>query len=100
MFTRLASVKIPLLFLLSLLKYFLFFGNIKFPAIDLKIMGKNEIDIYCYLIADILTNVFQKGLLSGPLPNIYYLSKPLNMIGCHGNQKLKFAKHIKQTISS
>ena len=25
----------------------------------------------------------------------YFLSKPLNFIGCHGNQKATFAKNIK-----
>ena len=40
-----------------------------------------------YLIADILTKVFQKCSLSSPLPNIWILSKPLNFSGCHGNQK-------------
>ena len=55
-------------------------------------MGKVKTGIYYYLIADILTNVFQKYLLNGPLPNIYFLSKPLNFIGCYGNQKAKFLK--------
>ena len=32
---------------------------------------------------------FQKCLLNGPLPNISFLSKPLNFNGCHGNQKEK-----------
>ena len=55
-------------------------------------MGKMKIGI----IADILTQVFRhiKILLTGPLPNIYFLSKTLNLIGCHGNQKAKFAKQI------
>ena len=35
---------------------------------------------------------FIKCLLSGTLPSIYFLSKPLNLIGCHGNQKALFAK--------
>ena len=34
--------------------------------------------------------------LSGPLPNAYILSKPLNLIGCHGNQKAQFVKNIKK----
>ena len=38
-----------------------------------------------------------KCLLSGSLPNIYFLSKPLNLIGCPGNQKIKFAKIIKKS---
>ena len=32
-------------------------------------MGKMKIGIYCYLIADIMTEAFQKCLLSGPLPH-------------------------------
>ena len=40
---------------------------------------------------------FKKYLLSGPVPNIYFLSKPFNLIGCHGNQKAKFAKNIKKS---
>ena len=35
--------------------------------------------------------------MSGPLPNIYVLSKPLNLIGCHGNQKAEFAKIIQKS---
>ena len=30
--------------------------------------------------------------LSSPLLNLSILSKPLNFIGCYGNQKAKFAK--------
>ena len=55
-------------------------------------MGKVKIEIYCYLTADILTNVLQKCFSSSPLLNIQILSKPLNMIGCHGNRKDKFSK--------
>ena len=59
------------------------------------IMGKMKIGIYCYFIADILmTKVFETCLLSGTLPNIYFLSKPLNLIGFHDNQKAQFAKNI------
>ena len=61
------------------------------------IMGKMQIGIYCYFIADILAKVFEKCLLSGPLPNVYVLSKPLNLIGCHGNQKAKFATNIQKS---
>ena len=51
-------------------------------------MGKVKIDIYYYLIEDmcILTKVFRKYSLSGPPPNIYFVSKPLNLISRHGNQ--------------
>ena len=58
------------------------------------IMETMKIGIYCYVIADILRNILQKGLLSGRLPNIYFLSKPLNLIGCHGNQNTIFVKNI------
>ena len=52
-------------------------------------MGKVEIGIYCYLTADILTKVLQKCSLSSPLPTIWILSKPLNLIGYHGNAKFE-----------
>ena len=53
-------------------------------------MGKVKIGIFCYFIADILTKVLY--LLSGPPPNVFFVSKPLNFISCHGNQKAKFLK--------
>ena len=53
-------------------------------------MGKMKIGIYFYLVADILAKAFQKCLLSSPLPNVSFLSKPLILIGCHGNRKAKF----------
>ena len=37
-------------------------------------MGKMKIGIYCYLIADILTKVFLKYLVCGPVLN--QLAKP------------------------
>ena len=43
-------------------------------------------------IADILTKVLQKYPMSSLLPNVSFLSKPLNLIVCHGNRKAKFAK--------
>ena len=58
-------------------------------------MEKIKIGIYIYLIADFfLTDVLQKCLLSGPLPNIQFLSKPLNLtllkcFGCYGNLKFR-----------
>ena len=57
---------------------------------------KMKIGIYCNFIADILKKVFWKCLLSSPVPNIYFLSKLLYLIGCHGNQKAQFAKNIKK----
>ena len=56
-----------------------------------------KIGIYCCFIANILTKVFFKFLMSGPLPNLYILSKPLNLIGCHGNQKAEFAKNVQKS---
>ena len=53
-----------------------------------------KVGLYFYSTADILTKVFQKCSLSSPLPNIWILSKPLNLIGCHGNRKDKFTKKI------
>ena len=55
-----------------------------------------EIGIYCYLTADIVTEVLKKCSLSIPLPTIWILSKLLNLIGCHGNRKAKFAKKYKK----
>ena len=76
-------------FLLPLLMCFCGYDNLNFP---LTYNGKSESSLYCYLIADILTNVLKRCSLSNPLPNIWILSKLLNLIGCHGNQKYKFAK--------
>ena len=61
------------------------------------IMGKVKVGLYFYFAVDILTKVLQKGSLSSPLQNIWILSKPLNLIGCHGNRKAKFAKSIKNS---
>ena len=58
------------------------------------IMGKVKVGLYFYLTVDILTKVFQKCSLSSPLPNRWILPKLLNLIGCHGNRKDKFAKKI------
>ena len=66
-------------FLFPLLKHVGCYGNLKFP---LTYNGKNENWglLYCYLIADILTKVLQKCLLSGPLPSIsYYFSLNLSI---------------------
>ena len=64
------------------------------------VMGKVKAGLYCYLIADISTKVIQRCSLSSPLPNIWMLSKPLNLIGCHGNRKDIFAKKYSKIISS
>ena len=50
-----------------------------------------KIGIYCYLTADIVPKVLEKCSLNSPLPNISsFLSKPLNLIGCHRNRKVNF----------
>ena len=64
------------------------------------IMGKMKIGFYCYLITDILIKRLQKCSLSNPLWSIWILSKLLNLIGCHGNQRAKFMKKYKKNISS
>ena len=64
------------------------------------ILVKVEIGIYCYLTEDFLTKVLQKYSWSSPLPNIRILSKPLNLIGCHSNQKAKVVKIHETIISS
>ena len=60
-------------------------------------MGKLRNSIYCYLIADIMTKGLGKCLLTGPLPNIYFLFKPPNLTGCHGNQNAKFPNNTKKS---
>ena len=55
------------------------------------IMGKNE----NWDLSLFHCRYFDESLLNGPLTNIYFLSKPFRLIGCHGNQKAKFAKNIK-----
>ena len=55
-------------------------------------MGKVKVGLYCYFIVDILTKVLQRCSLSSPLPNIWILSKPLNLLGYHANRKDKCAK--------
>ena len=68
-------------------------------------MGKIEIGIYCYLIADLKKKKNKKKqtkkkknilkwLSSGPLSNIHFLSKPHNFVGCHGNRKTKVSKNV------
>ena len=85
------------MFLFQLVKKSVCYDNLLFP---LTYIGKVEIGIYCFLIADILTKVLQKCSLSSPLRNILILTKPLNLSGCHGNQNDKFAKIYSKIISS
>ena len=55
------------------------------------IMGKEEIDNFFFLIADIWNLFLQKCLLSSPLPFIRLLSKSVNLIGCRGGKKGQFS---------
>ena len=41
---------------------------------------------------------FRNVCFSDPVPNIYVLSKLLNLIGCHRNQKAKFANILKKQL--
>ena len=57
-------------------------------------MGKVKIGLNCYLAADILSKFLHKCFLSSRLPNISFLSNPLNLICWRGNQRE--AKSVKQ----
>ena len=59
-------------------------------------MGKMKIGIYCYFIADILTKVFLEMFVEWSSAK-HFLAKPLNLIGCHGSQKAKFAENIQKS---
>ena len=80
-FITLASTKIA--FLLPLLMYFRCYGNLKFP---LTYNGKSE----NWLLLLSHCRYFDKPFtdMTSPLPNISVLSKPLNLICCHGNREL------------
>ena len=53
--------------------------------------------VFCYHCLSTLVAVATLNFL---LPNIYFLSKPLNLIGFHSNQKAQFVKNIKKINSS
>ena len=55
-------------------------------------MGKMKVGLHFCLNADVLTKVLHKCSLSSPLTNVWILSKPLNLICCHGNGKAKFVR--------
>ena len=57
-------------------------------------MGKVKIEIYCYLIAVILTKVLQKGLLGGPPPSISFQSKPFNCIDILATKRLDLRNQL------
>ena len=96
MFIALASTKLA--FLLPFLKRFRCYGNFKVPF---TYNGENEnwplLLCHCRYSDK---NTLQKCSLRSPLPNISFLSKPLNLIGFHDNQKAKFEKKYSKIISS
>ena len=59
-----------------------------------------KVGLHFYLTAAVLTKILQKCSLSSPLPNIWILSKPLNLIGRHGNRNAKFVEIKSKPISS
>ena len=59
-------------------------------------MEKVKIGFYCYLIADVLTKVLKNCSLVSPEITIWILWKPLNLIGCYGIRKTKFAREKKE----
>ena len=95
MFITLASTKI--LFFIAIARAFVAMATYNFHRF---VMGKVKVDLYFCLTADILTKVFQKCPLSSPLPNIWILSKPLNLNGCHRNRNAKFAIKYSKINSS
>ena len=74
-------------FLLQLLMYFRCYGNFHWL-----IMEKVKTGIYCFLIVEILIDVFQKCLLSGPLPNIYFLLNLSIWLVVNAIKRLNFQK--------
>ena len=82
---------------MPLLMCFRYYGNLKFP---LTYNGKSK--SRPLLLSD--WRYFDKSLqtcsMSSLLSNIWILSKPLNLIGCHGNHNAKFAKQSTKIISS
>ena len=87
------NMYIHILFLLPLLMHFGCYGNLKFP---LTYNGKNAnwdlLLSHCRYFDKSFTEMFLASL-----SNLWILSKPLNLIGCHGNRKDKFAKNIKSS---
>ena len=56
------------------------------------IIGKNENWYLLLFHCRYFDKSFLEMVVECPLPNIYFFSKPLNLISCHGNQKAKFSK--------
>ena len=55
------------------------------------IMGKEEIDIFFYLIGDIWIFFTEMFKLSSPLRFMLLLFKAVNLIGCRGGKKGHFS---------
>ena len=83
-----------IVFLLLLLMHFGCYGNL--VSIDLFPLQWEKWKLRLIAISlQLLWQKFNRNVSwVSPLPNIRILSKPLNSIGCHGNQKDKFAKKI------
>ena len=62
------------------------------------IMGKMNIGIYCYFIADILTKVFLEMFVEWSSTKHILFVQPLNLIGFHGNQSLNLRKILKNQL--
>ena len=78
-----------ILFLLLLHMHFGCYGILKFPQ---TYNGENKNWHLLLFHCRYFDESFYKCLLSGPLPNMYFLSNPLDLIDCHGNQKAQFTK--------
>ena len=83
--------------LLLLLLCFRCYDNLKFP---LPYNGESESRPLLLSHCRYFDRSLQKCSLSSPLPNMWILSKPLNLIGYHGNRNAKFAKNYSKLISS
>ena len=75
--------------------FFRCYDNLKFP---LTCNGKRESRPLLLSHCIYFYRSFTEISLSSPLPT--YKSKPLNLIGCHGNRKDKFAKKYSKINSS
>ena len=95
MFTTLACTKI--VFLIAVANALCCCGNLKLP---LTYNEKGESRLLLLSHCRYFDNVLQKCPLGSPLPNIWLLSKWLNLIGCLSNQSLNLRKEYSKIIYS